>query len=73
MVCVCVCPGLRDLQHLSLGWCRVLGDVVSDPANSIAPLASLSNLTHLNLGGTLVGDRQLRQVLKNLTALQVGG
>jgi hypothetical protein len=64
--------GLRELQHLSLGWCRQLGAASCDPANSIQALASLNRLTRLNLAGTQVCDVQLRLVLPHLTALQVG-
>jgi hypothetical protein len=63
--------GLRDLQHLSLGWCRNLGAVACDPSNSIQALACLTRLTHLNLGGTQVCDAQLRLVLPHLKVLQV--
>lgn len=67
----CLSSGLRDLHHLSLGWCRNLGAVACDPSNNIQALACLTRLTHLNLGGTQVCDAQLRLVLPHLKFLQV--
>lgn len=71
MTCTCVAAGLRNLQHLSFGWCRSLGAVACDPSNNIQALASLTALTYLNLGGTQVCDAQLRLVLPHLTVLEV--
>lgn len=65
--------GLHDLRHLSLGWCRDVGDTRRDVTNNIAALAQLTTLRELSLAGTKVCDGQLAAVIPQLTNIQVTG
>lgn len=69
--CMLRAAGLQRLRHLSLGWCRDLGDTGSDRSNSIVALSSLTGLQQLNLAGTRADDAQLVMLLPHLRQLQV--